>query len=102
MTFNDAYDLTSQVLVAYNGVGSQNIYTRLKPLGPSPQAGVIGLPTQARGMDKTDIKEFRRWHRNAALRAKVGVEFVVMSVVGHKATKSEPASFFRLEIPKLT
>jgi dimethylamine/trimethylamine dehydrogenase len=85
MTFNDAYDLTSQVLVAYS---------------PSPQAGVIGLPTQARGMDKTDIKEFRRWHRNAALRAKVGVEYVVMSVVGHKATKSEPASFFRLEIPK--
>ncbi len=94
------HDALAGVELAHNGVGSQNLYTRLKPLGPSPQAGVIGVPTQTRGMDKADIREFRRWHRNAALRAKVGVELVVMSVVGYKATKSEPASFFRLEIPK--
>jgi len=27
-------------------------------------------PIQARSMDKTDIRNVRRWHRNAALRAR--------------------------------
>ncbi len=80
------HDALAGVELAHNGVGTQNIYTRLKPLGPSPQAGVIGLPTQARGMDKTDIKEFRRWHRNAALRAKEAEADIVYVYAGHDST----------------
>jgi dimethylamine/trimethylamine dehydrogenase len=74
------------VQLAHNGVGVQNFYTRLKPLGPSPQAGVIGVPTQTRGMDKADIREFRRWHRNAALRAKKAGADIVYVYAGHGIT----------------
>ena len=80
------HDALAGVELAHNGVGSQNIYTRLKPLGPSPQAGVIGVPTQTRGMDKADIKEFRRWHRNAALRAKEAEADIVYVYAGHDST----------------
>ena len=74
------------VQLAHNGVGSQNGYTRLKPLGPSHQSGIIGVPTQTRGMDKTDIREFRRWHRNAALRAKRADADIVYVYAGHDST----------------
>jgi dimethylamine/trimethylamine dehydrogenase len=80
------HDALAGVELAHNGVGSQNLYTRLKPLAPSPQAGVIGIPTQSRGMDKADIKEFRRWHRNAALRAKEAEADLVYVYAGHDST----------------
>ena len=74
------------VQLAHNGVGAQNLYTRLKPLGPSAQAGIIGVPTQTRGMDKADIREFRRWHRKAALRAKQADSDIVYVYAGHDST----------------
>jgi dimethylamine/trimethylamine dehydrogenase len=74
------------VELAHNGVGSQNIWTRMKPLGPSHQSAIIGVPTQTRGMDKADIKEFRRWHRNAALRAKEAEADIVYVYAGHDST----------------
>jgi dimethylamine/trimethylamine dehydrogenase len=74
------------VELAHNGVGSQNMWTRMKPLGPSPQSAIIGSPTQTRGMDKTDIKEFRRWHRDAALRAKEAETDIVYVYAGHDST----------------
>lgn len=74
------------VELAHNGVGSQNIWTRMKPLGPSHQAAIIGVPTQTRGMDKADIKEFRRWHRNAALRAREAGTDIVYVYAGHDST----------------
>ena len=74
------------VQLAHNGVGAQNLYTRLKPLGPSHQAGIIGVPTQTRGMDKADIREFRRWHRDAALRAKQADADIVYVYAGHDST----------------
>ena len=80
------HDALAGVELANNGVGSQNLYTRLKPLAPSPQAGVIGIPTQSRGMDKADIREFRRWHRNAALRAKEAEADIVYVYAGHDST----------------
>ena len=80
------HDALAGVQLAHNGVGSQNMFTRLKPLGPSPQAGVIGVPTQTRGMDKTDIGEFRRWHRNAALRARQAGADIIYVYAGHDLT----------------
>jgi dimethylamine/trimethylamine dehydrogenase len=74
------------VQLAHNGVGVQNLYTRIKPLGPSQQAGVVGVPTQTRAMDKSDIREFRRWHRNAALRAKQADADIVYVYAGHDIT----------------
>ncbi len=81
-----AHGALAGVQLAHNGVGAQNLWTRLKPLGPSPQAGVIGVPTQTRGMDKSDIREFRRWHRKAALRAKQADADIVYVYAGHDST----------------
>lgn len=71
------------VQLAHHGVGTQNHFTRLKPLAPSHQAGIVAVPSQTRGMDKTDIQEFRRWHRKAALRAKQAEADIVYVYAGH-------------------
>jgi dimethylamine/trimethylamine dehydrogenase len=47
------------------------------PLAPSPIMVKDHDPIQARAMTKDDIREVRRWHRNAVLRAKrAGYEIV--------------------------
>jgi dimethylamine/trimethylamine dehydrogenase len=58
--------------LAYNGPNGSNLYTREVPLGPShlPIATFYYDPVQARAMDLSDIKNLRRWHKNAAVRAK--------------------------------
>jgi dimethylamine/trimethylamine dehydrogenase len=81
-----AHGALAGVQLAHNGVGAQNLWTRLKPLGPSNQAGVVGLPSQSRSMDKTDIRQFRRWHRKAALRAKQVDADIVYVYAGHDST----------------
>jgi len=81
-----AHGALAGVQLAHNGVGAQNKYTRLKPLGPSHQAGIIGVPTQTRAMDKSDIRAFRRWHRKAALRAKQAEADIVYVYAGHDST----------------
>jgi dimethylamine/trimethylamine dehydrogenase len=43
-------------------------------------------PFQARAMDKSDIREFRRWHRDAALRAKRAGFDLVYVYAGHDLT----------------
>jgi len=74
------------VQLAHNGVGAQNLYTRMPPIGPSPQASIANQPTHTRGMSKHDIREFRRWHRNAALRAKRADADIVYVYAGHDST----------------
>lgn len=58
--------------LAYNGMNGPNLYGREVPMGPShlPVATFTYDPVQARRMDKTDIANLRRWHRQAALRAR--------------------------------
>lgn len=81
-----AHDALAGVQLAHNGAGTQNLLTRFKPLAPSPQAGVAGLPSQSRGMDKADIRAFRRWHRKAALRAKQTGADIIYVYAGHDTT----------------
>ena len=52
------------------GAGAANLMTREVPLGVSSMPNVQGHPYQTRAMDKRDIRNVRRWHRDAALRAK--------------------------------
>ena len=58
--------------LSYNGMNGPNFYSREIPLGPShmPVITFTNDPVQARAMDAHDIANLRRWHRNAALRAK--------------------------------
>jgi dimethylamine/trimethylamine dehydrogenase len=58
----------------------------MTPIGPSDQSSIIGNPGQTRGMSKRDIQEFRRWHRNAALRAKQADADIIYVYAGHDST----------------
>lgn len=61
------------IQLAYSGVNGPNLYTKEVPLAVSP--GPIRTftydPVQARGLDKTDIRNLRRWFVNAAKRSKM-------------------------------
>lgn len=54
----------------FSGSRSANIATRLVSMDVASRPNGVGHPFQSRAMDKEDIRNFRRWHRNAALRAK--------------------------------
>jgi dimethylamine/trimethylamine dehydrogenase len=53
----------------HGGPASANLYTRESPRGPVSRPADLDFPIQCRAMDKADIREFRRWHVEAAKRA---------------------------------
>ncbi len=54
----------------HGGARSANLYSREVGLDIASLPGLAGDPYQTRAMDKEDIRNFRRWHRDAALRAR--------------------------------
>ena len=54
----------------YGGNRTPNLFTREISMDISSLPASTGDPYQSRAMDKADIKTLRRWHREAALRAK--------------------------------
>ena len=52
------------------GAGSANLLTREVPLGVRSMPNLAGHPYQTRAMNLKDIRNLRRWHREAALRAR--------------------------------
>jgi len=59
--------------LVHNGLDANNLYSRATPLGPRSMGTLGGSgyePVQSHRMDKEDIRNVRRWHRAAALRAK--------------------------------
>ncbi len=52
------------------GASSPNLATREVPLSVDSMPNLAGHPYQTRAMDSKDIKNLRRWHRTAALRAR--------------------------------
>lgn len=54
----------------YGGARSSNQFTRLVSMDVDSIPNLAGHPFQTRAMDKTDIRNLRRWHRLAALRAR--------------------------------
>jgi len=67
-----AFGALAGLQLCHNGMNAPNLYSREIPIGPVdlPVATFTNDPVQARAMDKADIANLRRWHRNAALRAK--------------------------------
>jgi dimethylamine/trimethylamine dehydrogenase len=55
--------------LTHNGTSVSNLQSREVAIGPSHQMTNY-YPWQARAMDKEDIRNYRRWHREAALRSK--------------------------------
>ena len=52
------------------GSRAANLYTREASMDVASMPNAIGHPYQTRAMDKSDIRALRRWHGDAALRAK--------------------------------
>lgn len=84
-----AHGALAAIELAHNGLDSPNMYSRVPPLGPR-SVGVLGGthydPIQSRRMDKQDIRDVRRWHRDAALRAKRAGFDLVYCYAGHGLT----------------
>ena len=72
--------------LAHNGNHAQNLLTRATPLAPMDMSVDFPSPRQARGMDKADIRALRRWHRDAALRAKEAGFDIIYVYAGHRMT----------------
>jgi dimethylamine/trimethylamine dehydrogenase len=63
----------------FSGSRSANLASRLVSMDVASRPNGVGHPFQSRAMDKEDIRNLRRWHRNAALRAKAA-EFDIVYV----------------------
>ena len=56
--------------IMHHGGSVANWGTRLAPMAPSHRPIIYNYPVQARAMDKQDIRDLRKWHRDAAIRSK--------------------------------
>ncbi len=74
------------IQLVHNGIHIANRLTRLSPIGPSDIMVDVEDPVQARAMDKSDIAQFRKWHRDAALRAKRAGFDIIYIYAGHDMT----------------
>ena len=79
------HEALAGIELAYNGMNGPNFYSREVPMGPShlPVATFTYDPVQARAMDKQDIKNLRRWHKQAALRSKTAGFDIVYVYAAH-------------------
>ena len=80
------YGALAAIELVHNGSHSPNLYSRTPPLSPVNMSVDFIYPRQARKMSKTDIREFRRWHRQAALNAKTAGFDIIYVYAGHTMT----------------
>lgn len=79
-----AHDALAGVELWAGGARAANLFTYETPLDVDSRPNAAGVPNQTRAMDKEDIRELRRWHRNAALRAKeAGFDIVYVYATHH-------------------
>ncbi|MDP9065107.1 MAG: NAD(P)-binding protein, partial [Pseudomonadota bacterium] len=70
--------------LVHAGMNASNLYSREAALAPSHIVNAASYaPTQARAMRKSDIADYRRWHRNAALRARRAGFDIIYVYAGH-------------------
>ena len=84
-----AHGALAGVELSYNGIDAPNLYSRVPSLAPRSM-GVVGGsgydPVQTRRMDKEDIRNVRKWHREAALRAQRAGFDIIYCYAGHGMT----------------
>ena len=85
-----AHGALAGVELVFNGPRT-NLASRLPPLGLSsmPVAGEWMEPLQSRAMDAEDFRAVRRWHRNAALRARKAGYDLIYVYAGHGLTLTQ-------------
>ncbi|MBL4660839.1 MAG: hypothetical protein JKY19_10820 [Alcanivoracaceae bacterium] len=69
--------------LVYQGLAGKNHYSRLPTFGPTNASVMGGYPMQARAMNKRDIKQLRKWYRDAAIRSKKAGFDIVYTYAGH-------------------
>ncbi|MCE2516875.1 MAG: NAD(P)-binding protein [Alphaproteobacteria bacterium] len=78
-----AHGSLAAIQLVHNGHHSSNRMSRLSPMAPSVAASASMDPVQARAMSLSDIKDFRKWHVDAARRAKRAGFDIVYVYAGH-------------------
>ena len=78
-----AHGALAAVELTHNGPTSSNLYSREIALAPSHQPLKYGYPAQARAMTRHDIREYRRWHRAAAIRGRTAGFDLIYVYAGH-------------------
>jgi dimethylamine/trimethylamine dehydrogenase len=68
----------------YAGMMAANRYSRMPPMAPSHLPVALHDPVQARAMDKEDIRNLRKWHRQATIRARQAGFDVIYVYAGHQ------------------
>lgn len=72
-----AFGALAALELTHGGPTASNLYSREVLLAPSAQPTKYGYPAQARAMTRDDIRAYRRWHREAAIRGKrAGMDIV--------------------------
>lgn len=84
-----AHGALAAIELVHNGNHAQNHLSRAPVLAPSDMSLDYPYPKQARAMDKTDIRNLRRWHRDAALRAKDAGFDIIYVYAGHQMTVAQ-------------
>ena len=81
-----AHGALAAIELAHNGNHATNLLTRARSLAPVDMSLDLISPRQAAQMDKSDIKELRRWHRQAARRAKAAGFDIIYAYAAHHMT----------------
>jgi dimethylamine/trimethylamine dehydrogenase len=78
------YGALAAIELVHAGMSASNLYSREISIAPSHIANPASYaPAQARSMTKTDIRSYRRWHRDAALRARRAGFNIIYVYAGH-------------------
>ncbi len=75
--------------LSYNGRDASNLYSRAVPFDLFSRGLVGGSgyePGQSRAATKDDLKQIRKWHRNAAIRAKKAGFDIIYCYAAHNLT----------------
>jgi dimethylamine/trimethylamine dehydrogenase len=81
------HDALAAIQLVHNGMWAGNYYTRIPPMGPSHRSVSGDISSiQARRMDKSDIADLRRWHRQAVARSLQAGYDIVYVYAGHGGT----------------
>ena len=73
----------ADIELCYPAMHAENLYSRVAPMAPSAITAHGNLPMQARAMSKRDIADIRRWHVEAARRARTAGYDIVYVYAGH-------------------
>ncbi len=77
------YGALAGIELAYNGSHAMNHYSRIAPMAPSQGMVYSNDPIQARAMNRRDIKNVRKWHVDAAHRARQAGYDIVYVYAAH-------------------